>query len=118
MAGAAFCPSPLPTWRRCIARLKGGLGVDSTESVGLPGLSDTSGKSSKVGPIGCEGLETDADDARCGREEGRETPEPLIAVNLRRRSSNGAPLEPYSRLDGRDRWDASVRGDRGSSNGT
>ena len=116
IAGAAFCPSPIPTWRRCIARFKGGFGVDRTESVGLPGLSDTSGKSSKVDPIGCEGLETDTEDERCGKEEGSETPEPFIAVSLRRRSSKGAPLGPYSTLDGRDRRDVSVRGDRGCSN--
>lgn len=38
-AGAAFCPSPLPTWSLCGARSTSEFVVDSTESVGLLGRS-------------------------------------------------------------------------------
>lgn len=64
MAGAAFWPSPPPIWKRCIARFKGRIGPDTTESVGLPGLSDTSGRSPNVRPVGCAGLETDIEGGR------------------------------------------------------
>ena len=68
---------------------------DSTDSVGLPGLSNTGGKSAIVGPCGTSGLGAAMEDVRCeGVAEGREVPDPLRADRRRRRSSKGAPLAP------------------------
>lgn len=122
-AGAAFWPSVLPTCSLCIPPRNAAAEFvfDSTDSVGLPGLSKTGGNSAMGVPItGCaSGLLADAaDDIRWGSTrmlEGKDVPEPLIALRRRRRSSKGAPLGPKSMLGGRESLGVSMTGERSRS---
>lgn len=83
IAGAAFCPSVLPTCIRLSGRKE--LAVETTDSVGLPGLSIV--ESGRMVLI--MGLEPDVGTGDSGPLSEEE--EPLIVASLRRRSSKGAP---------------------------
>lgn len=90
IAGAAFWLSVLPICSLCAGFKAKELVVETTDSVGLPGLSKAPGTSPAAAI-------PDLNDEFVGmglRELGegvKELAEPLIVANLRRRSSNGAP---------------------------
>jgi hypothetical protein len=101
-AGAALLTSPGPTCSRCIARKAEEFAVDTTESVGLPGLSIGGVKSgTSVMWSNTEDGAADVVDAYRGRGDLGAALSvlvvPLMVANRLRRSSKGAPL-PASTL--------------------
>jgi hypothetical protein len=95
IAGATFWPSVLPTCNRCTAWNVDELEVETMDSVGLSGRS-------MVGGISVEPRELLASAGTTTEELWwlwvglKEEVDPFIAANLRRRSSNGAPVLPWS----------------------
>lgn len=103
-AGAAFCPSVLPTWILCGVRSAAEFVVDTTESVGLPGRSCTGGGfggvNTDVVVLGCEGdcAATCPARSRAAAARLRDEPEPFIVTSRRRSSSNAGVLGEWSTL--------------------
>lgn len=85
-AGAAFCPSVLPTWSLCGTRRANEFVVDTTESVGLLGRSWAEGGASVdvEAPRGKGDCVAAAAAARL-----KDEPERLIVASRRRNSSDG-----------------------------
>lgn len=99
MAAAAFWPSVLPTCNRLGGRSDEELVLDTTDSVGLPGLSNANGR---LNPAVCEDSGNGEAALRWSRTPGvrpRDDPEALSVASLRRRSSYG--VAPWSILDAR-----------------
>jgi hypothetical protein len=96
IAGAAFV-SVLPTCRRCNWRGAAGLVAEKTDSVGLPGRSNTGGRSAELTPLVGRGescADRMLDGGRGAGDGSTDVPDPLNADRRLRRSSNGAPVDP------------------------
>ena len=94
-AGAAFCPSVLPTWSRCGTR-SAEFVVDTTESVGLLGRSCGGGGfgGASIDVVAAPGSEGDCAAAcRAAAVRLRDEAELLMVASRRRNSSNAGELE-------------------------